>query len=80
MAKLILDKVLKKNGVTKYAFAMALDLKPPNVQPFFREGYNPKLNTLAEWAVALDCKISDLFDESKAKPKVAKVKRTLKPG
>jgi DNA-binding XRE family transcriptional regulator len=79
MAKLKLDKVLKEKGITKYGFAKALDLKPPSVQQFFREGYNPKLQTMAEWAVALDCEISDLFDESKNRPKATTAIPTKTP-
>lgn len=79
MAKLKLDRVLKEKGITKYGFAKALDLKPPSVQQFFREGYNPKLQTMAEWAVALNCKISDLFDEAKDRPKAIKAIATKTP-
>jgi len=69
MARLKLDEVRKKKGITKYAFAKALELEPSNVQPFFKPGYNPKLKTMSEWAAALGCKISDLFDESKDRPR-----------
>ena len=52
MARLKLGRVLNEKGITKYGFAKALKLKPPSVQQFFREGYNPKLQTMAEWATA----------------------------
>ncbi len=79
MAKLKLNKILKEKGITKYGFAKALDLKPPSVQQFFRDGYNPKLQTMAEWATCLNCKISDLFDEEKDKVKAKKAIPTKKP-
>jgi len=78
MAKLILEKLLKEKGITKYAFAKAINYDPPNVRQFFKSGYNPKLSTMAVWAIALDCEISELYDETKVRPKnIRKAKVTL---
>lgn len=79
MAKLRLQQILDSKGITKYGFAKALEVRPPTVQQFFKEGYNPKLSTLAEWAVVLNCHISELIDESKNKPKAKKAIPTKTP-
>lgn len=79
MAKLRLQQILDSRGITKYGFAKALEVRPPTVQQFFKEGYNPKLSTLAEWAVVLSCSIAELVDESKNRPKTNKAIPTKPP-
>ncbi|WP_374028136.1 helix-turn-helix domain-containing protein [Bdellovibrio bacteriovorus] len=73
MARVALDKVLKKKKLSKNAFAKKLGVLPSVVRPFFHEDANPKLQTLALWARVLDCKISELYDESKNRPARPKV-------
>lgn len=63
MAKHTLEKYLKKNKITKSEFARRIQLDVPNIMAYFRPTYEPKLQTLAKWARALKCKISDLYDE-----------------
>jgi transcriptional regulator with XRE-family HTH domain len=63
MAKLLLDKVLKKKKISKRQFAKRLGIDYASVFRFFRPGYDPKLSTLEKWAVALDVRIKDLFSE-----------------
>ena len=80
MARLRLKEILdaQKPPMSKYRFAQLLGVKPPGVQSFFSEGYNPKLDTMAKWAQVLGCKISYLYDETKDKPKIPKVKTKKK--
>jgi len=64
MAKLILERVLKKKGISKREFARRLKLYDPNnVFRYFREGYDPKLSTLSKWAKALKVRVRDLIEE-----------------
>lgn len=78
MARVNLKRLLKERGITKYQFAKALGLRPPSVRSFFKPNCNPKLNTLAEWAIVLDCPIAKLIDEKSNRPKgIKKAKRTL---
>lgn len=63
MAKLILAEVLKKKGLSKRQFAKRLGKDYPAVFRYFREGYDPKLSTLEDWAKALNCRVRDLVEE-----------------
>jgi len=63
MAKLILAEVLKKKGLSKRQFAKRLGKDYPAVFRYFREGYDPKLSTLEDWARALNCRVRDLVEE-----------------
>lgn len=63
MVQLQLQHVLKKKGLSKYAFAKALNQPYQYVFRYFRKGYDPKLSTLHKWARALDVKIKDLYSE-----------------
>lgn len=63
MPKLLLEKVLKKKGMSKRQFAKRLDIDYASVFRFFRPGYDPKLSTLARWAKVLDVRIRDLYSE-----------------
>lgn len=63
MPTLILDRVLKKKGLSKRQFAKRLNTEYNNVFRYFRSGYDPKLSTLEKWAKALGVKIKDLFKE-----------------
>jgi hypothetical protein len=63
VAKLLLDKILKKKELSKRKFAKLLDMPYPHVFRFFRPGYDPKLSRLEEWAKILNLKIKDLFEE-----------------
>lgn len=61
--KLRLEALLKEKGITKYRFAQLLGKTTSNVAVYFRPGYSPRLDTLIEWAEALDCKVRDFLDE-----------------
>lgn len=61
MATLILAKVLKKKRISKRQFAKRLGREYHTVFRYFKEGYDPKLSTLAEWAKALGVRISELY-------------------
>lgn len=63
MAKLALDRILKKKKITKYRFAKLLGIATPSVFRFFRPNYDPKLSTLEKWAEVLEVKIRDLYLE-----------------
>jgi DNA-binding XRE family transcriptional regulator len=63
MAKLLLEKVLKRKKVTKYGFAKLLAVPTPSVFRYFRPDYDPKLSTLEKWAKVLEVKIRDLYEE-----------------
>lgn len=63
MARLQLEQMLKKRGMSKRQFAKRLGILYPAVFRFFREGYDPKLSTLEKWAKVLDCRIRDLYAE-----------------
>lgn len=63
MAKLILAEVLKKKGLSKRQFAKRIGKDYSAVFRYFREGYDPKLSTLEDWAKALHCRVRDLVEE-----------------
>jgi len=63
VAKLQLEKVLEKKGISKRQFAKLLGLDPANVFRFFREGYNPTFSMLIKWAGVLKVKVRDLIGE-----------------
>jgi transcriptional regulator with XRE-family HTH domain len=63
MAKLLLAEVLKKKAMSKRQFAKKLGKEYPTVFRYFREGYDPKLSSLEDWAKVLGCRIRDLVEE-----------------
>jgi DNA-binding Xre family transcriptional regulator len=63
MAKLVLDKVLKRKKLSKRQFAKRLEIDYAAVFRYFRAGYDPKLSTLEKWSRAIGCRIRDLFEE-----------------
>ena len=63
MAKLVLDAILKKRGISKRQFAKKLNVEYYSVFRYFRDGYDPKLSTLAKWAKALGIKVQDLIKD-----------------
>lgn len=63
MAKLILDEILEKKGMSKRQFAKKLGKDYPGVFRYFREGYDPKLSSLEAWAKVLGCRVRDLVEE-----------------
>ncbi len=65
MAKLLLAEMLKKKGLSKRQFAKKLGKEYPTVFRYFREGYDPKLSSLENWARILDCRLKDLYEEPK---------------
>lgn len=60
--QVVLDKVAKSKGMSMYALAKKLDVKPNALTVTKRPNYNPKLESLIMWAHALDCKVTDLFE------------------
>jgi ribosome-binding protein aMBF1 (putative translation factor) len=63
VAKLQIEKVLEKKGMSKRQFAKLIVEDYGNVFRFFRPGYDPKLSTLNKWAKALNVKVKDLLVE-----------------
>lgn len=63
MAKLPLDKILEEKKISKRQFAKMLGEDSSNVHRYFRDGYDPKLSLLKEWATKLKMKVSDLVRE-----------------
>jgi hypothetical protein len=63
VAKLQIEKVLEKKGMSKRQFAKLIVEDYGNVFRFFRPGYDPKLSTLNKWAKALNLKVKDLLIE-----------------
>jgi DNA-binding XRE family transcriptional regulator len=61
--KLRLEAMLTRRTMSKRQFAKRLDIIYSDVFRYFREGYDPKLSTLAKWAKVLHCKIRDLYEE-----------------
>lgn len=63
MAKLALNRALKKKGLSKRQFAQKLGMAYHNVFRLFREGQDPKLSTLNKWARLIGCRVRDLLEE-----------------
>lgn len=91
--QVIIDQAAKKKGVSLYALAKKLGVKPNALTVTKRPGYNPKLETLVTVSQALNCPITDLykvtgkaqFNPTTAKAALTKVatsktvKKTAKP-
>lgn len=60
--QVVLDKVAKSKGLSMYALAKKLDVKPNALTVTKRTGYNPKLESLIMWAHALGCSVTDLYE------------------
>ncbi len=65
MAKLILQKVLDRKGITQYRFAKMLGISPGEAFRWCQEGYNPTLKTLIRIADVLNVGLDDLVDRAK---------------
>ena len=63
MAKILLEKILEKKGLSKRKFAKQMGIHYPAVFRFFRPGYDPKLSTLEKWAKVLNVRIKDLVQD-----------------
>jgi DNA-binding XRE family transcriptional regulator len=61
--KIILGKILKKRKLSKRQFAKLLGVEYRNIFRVFREGYDPKFSTMADWARVLQVKVKDLFED-----------------
>jgi transcriptional regulator with XRE-family HTH domain len=61
MAELLLDKILKRKGISKRRFAKLLGVHYRAVFRFFEDGYDPKLSMLSRWSKTLGVKISSLY-------------------
>jgi DNA-binding XRE family transcriptional regulator len=60
---IILGKILKKKKMSKRQFSKLLGVEYRNIFRVFREGYDPKFSTMADWARVLSIKVKDLFEE-----------------
>ena len=60
---LILEKVLKSRGMSKYEFSKRLGVQTSNSTKYFSKGFNPTWKTLVKWARVLNCKVSELIEE-----------------
>lgn len=60
---MILEKVLKAKGMSKYEFSKRLGVQTSNSAKYFNKNFNPTLKTLTKWAKVLECKISELIEE-----------------
>lgn len=63
MAKVVLNKVLKKKNMTRYRFAKLLGKEYSGIVRYFKPGYNPRLTTLEEWSKVLDVSVKDLIED-----------------
>jgi transcriptional regulator with XRE-family HTH domain len=63
MPKVILDKVLKKQGISKRRFAKMIGMSYPNVFRLFRSGTDPRFSALVKWAKALKIKVRELIED-----------------
>lgn len=63
MAKIVLAKILKKKGLSKYRFAQLLGQPAYTVYPYFSKDFNPTLRTLEKIARALKVAIHELIEE-----------------
>lgn len=59
-----LADALKKKGLSKRQFAKKLGVPYQYVFRYFREGYDPKLSKLHDFAKAINVKITDLYRET----------------
>ena len=57
-----LDKAAKKQGISLYALAKKLGVKPNALTVTKRPNYNPKLESLVTWSHALNVPVTDLFE------------------
>lgn len=63
MPRIILDKILKKKGISKRQFAKRLGIEYKNVFRLFHKGGDPRFTTLVKWAAALKIKVTDLIED-----------------
>lgn len=63
MAKILLEEMLKKKGISKYRFAKMLGVHQPTIFRYLKPDYDPKFSSLERWAKVLGCKIRDLYKE-----------------
>ena len=61
--KIVLRKILKKEGLSVRQFAKRGEYHYHSVFQFFKPGYNPTFETMARWAKAIGCKVRDLIEE-----------------
>jgi len=63
VAKICIEKILKKKRLTKYAFAKMLNHSYSTTVRYYKPGFNPRLSTLERWAELLDVSVKDLIEE-----------------
>jgi transcriptional regulator with XRE-family HTH domain len=63
MARICLEKVLKKKKITKYRFAKMLGMETSNTARYFKPGYDPRLSTIERWAKVLNVSVRDLLED-----------------
>lgn len=63
MPRVHIERVLKKKGISHRRLAKLLGKEPKNISRLFRDGYNPRFNTLIEIARVVGCRVRDLIEE-----------------
>jgi DNA-binding Xre family transcriptional regulator len=63
MARVVLNEILKKKRISRYAFAKRLGIDYKNTPRMFHDGFNPRVSDLARYAKAIGCKVRDLIKE-----------------
>ncbi|MGK5088992.1 helix-turn-helix transcriptional regulator [Bdellovibrionota bacterium FG-2] len=64
MAWFNLGKALDKKGWSMRRLAEELDVRPPVITRYFRQGFDPNASTLLRWCSVLECSLNELLDES----------------
>ncbi len=63
MARLIIAKVLKAEGLTKYRLALRMRKPPSAIHRYTRPDFNPTFTLLCEIAEAIGVRVRDLIEE-----------------
>lgn len=63
MARVILEKMLKRKGLSKRQFAKRIGMDPKHVARLCSPSYNPTVRTLSRWAKAIGCGVRDMIEE-----------------
>jgi len=58
-----LARVLEQQDITLYKFAQLLNVPSCTVTSYFREGYNPTIETILKWCDVLQVGLNDLYDD-----------------
>lgn len=61
--KLRIRKALDEHGISGYELAKRLGKSGHQITRMFKPDYNPKWSSLVEIANAIDCPVSDLYEQ-----------------